>query len=95
MQHTTKGIKISCKEATYLSSLYQAGKLSRADKAKYLLHLMVCPPCYRFVKQVKKIAKLLSLYFKSFNDKTPYQLSDQKKQDFQVELMKNINRENS
>lgn len=42
---------ISCKEATYLISKKEEGKLTLAERLKLSIHLMLCSICRAFEKQ--------------------------------------------
>lgn len=48
---------ISCKEATYLVSLKEEGKLSIAKSMKLELHLAICILCKRFEIQTEHFCK--------------------------------------
>lgn len=48
---------ISCKEATYLTSKLEEGKLSFSEKVKLKLHFALCSVCKIFSLQNKYIAK--------------------------------------
>lgn len=47
---------ISCKEATYLISKKEEGKLTLAERLKLSVHLAICSICRAFEKQSKFIA---------------------------------------
>ncbi|MCB0697259.1 MAG: hypothetical protein KDC07_07835 [Chitinophagaceae bacterium] len=48
---------ISCKEATYLVSKKEQGKITIAERIRLSLHLMICKFCKRFEKQNKIITE--------------------------------------
>ncbi len=50
-------IMITCKESTFLISKKQQDKLSRAEKMKLQLHLMMCKHCRKFAEQISFIQK--------------------------------------
>lgn len=47
---------ISCKEATYLISKKEEGKLTLAERLKLSVHLAICGICRAFEKQSEFIA---------------------------------------
>lgn len=73
-------MKITCKEATYLSAKAETRKLGLYSKVRLLLHQLLCPPCRRFVVQ----ARLITHYFKQIKPKDKadlgYKLSEQTKE---------------
>jgi hypothetical protein len=53
---------ISCKEATYLVSLKEEGKLSFSKYLKLELHLAICILCKRFEIQTGHFCKIAKQY---------------------------------
>lgn len=53
---------ISCKEATYLVSLKEEGKLSLSKYLKLELHLAICILCKRFEMQTGHICNIAKQY---------------------------------
>ncbi len=77
---------ITCKEATYLSSLKEAGQLNFKQKCKYFVHINFCPPCKRFEKQLKKIRDSILEFKNKVKQHPPYKMSASKRESIQKEL---------
>ena len=54
------GLMISCKEATFLVSQQEEGKLTISKRLKLKLHLAVCKICKLFAEQSSFIARFSS-----------------------------------
>ena len=52
-----KPLMVSCKEATYLMGLKEAGKLSLLNRVKLNLHTSLCTLCKRFETQTAYIGQ--------------------------------------
>jgi hypothetical protein len=75
MKLIKKYLMISCKEATYLLSLKEEGKLSLSKYLKLELHLAMCVLCKRFKIQTGHFCNLATqLPFKTEN-----KMSEEKK----------------
>jgi hypothetical protein len=76
----SKGIMISCKEATYLASKQVDSPLSLPQRIKLRIHFMLCKPCLYFSKQVKIIHGQLKRFYsvkgEHFSDQEKQKLSD-------------------
>ncbi len=53
-------IMLSCKQATFFSSVKNFRKLNSLNRVQLKLHLMACKNCYKFDKQSQIIDKKLS-----------------------------------
>jgi anti-sigma factor RsiW len=50
---------MKCAEIAELVTEYLEGKLSFADRAMFLMHIAVCPPCKRYVRQMELTVRTL------------------------------------
>ena len=87
---TTYKIILTCKDATFLSSQKEEGKLSFGTQLKMMIHLMGCPPCRRFIAQSKLIFKSAHHYKDSLLSN---HLSTDKKQSIQDTINELASRE--
>jgi hypothetical protein len=85
---TVYRLKLTCKEATYLSSQKEEGKLSLFMRVRLLMHYISCPPCRRFINQCKLIAKRIRTYRNGLSTTPTHQLTPEKKQSLQEEINK-------
>lgn len=85
---TTYKISLTCKEATTASAMREEGKLSWSMAIRLFMHYISCPPCRRFIKQLKRISKRIRLYYTTTAEKPLHQLSPEKKQHFQDQIDK-------
>ena len=44
---------ISCKDITELITDYLEGTMSFVDRLSFTMHIAMCPPCKRYVEQMK------------------------------------------
>ncbi len=78
--HTIHTLSLTCKEATAAASLKTEGKITIVMSIRLWIHFISCPPCKRFMKQIRLILKRIRLYPES----APLeQLSGEKKQRIQ------------
>jgi len=76
--------KISCKEATYLHTLVQEGKMTFVQKIGFNFHLVYCKVCKKFVAQIEFLQSKLK------NNEQLFELSESKKKEMENEILKNI-----
>lgn len=81
-----KTMKLTCKEATYLSAKGEDGRLGLYDRIKLLMHQLICPPCRRFAIQTKKIKD----YFKQIKVADKPNLSDKLSEESKERIRKHI-----
>jgi hypothetical protein len=86
--NTVYRIKLTCKEATYLSSKKEEGKLTLFLQLRLLMHYISCPPCRRFINQCKLIAKKLRRYREGLSAAPTHELPPEKKQSLQEQINK-------
>jgi predicted anti-sigma-YlaC factor YlaD len=51
---------LSCKEITELATDYLENDLRRHERIRVQMHLWMCKHCQRYVKQMRKVVKLLN-----------------------------------
>jgi hypothetical protein len=85
---TVYRLKLTCKEATYLSSKKEEGKLTFFLQLRLLMHYISCPPCRRFINQCKLLAKKIRRYPEGLSEGPAHQLPAEKKQSLQEQIDK-------
>lgn len=85
---TVHRVKLTCKEASYLSSKEEEGVLTLSLRVRLLLHWISCPPCRRFIRQCKLIAKKIRTYREGLAATPAHRLTPEKKQSLQEEIDK-------
>ncbi len=85
---TVYRFKLTCKEATYLSSKKEEGKTSLFLRMRLLMHYVSCPPCRRFINQCKLIATRIRSYRETVSTAPTHQLPPEKKQNLQEQIDK-------
>ena len=50
---------LTCQQMTELVTAYVEGKLSLADRLRFLMHLSMCSKCRRYVRQLRATAAAL------------------------------------
>jgi hypothetical protein len=85
---TVYHLKLTCKEATYLFSKKDEGKLSLFLRIRLLMHWISCPPCRHFIRQCKLIAKRMRTYREELSAAPTHQLTPEKKQSLQEKINK-------
>ena len=80
--------RFTCKDVSSLSAKALDGKLTLSEKFWAHIHLSICPPCVRFMKQLKYIRKVNQ----QENAQTPppesYQLSEESRDRIRQKLEK-------
>lgn len=72
-------IMLTCKKATFFSSIRNFKKLSAIQRFQLMLHLLVCPQCKEFDEQSDSIDKTIEKLYSSDNNHTEINLSEEKK----------------
>jgi hypothetical protein len=58
-ENLVKLLTLRCREATALLSASQDGELGRLDRWALRLHLLICAPCRRYRRQLRKLARVI------------------------------------
>ncbi|MFW6310456.1 MAG: zf-HC2 domain-containing protein [Prolixibacteraceae bacterium] len=78
MKNMMNKIMLTCRKATFYSSVKNYKKLSRREHIQLNAHLMMCPHCRRFNKQSELIDKNISRFLIN-GRQSEEQLSEEKK----------------
>jgi len=90
MKNMMSKIMLTCKKATFYSSIKNYEKLSRRHRIQLNAHLMMCPHCRRFSTHSELIDKNISRF--SLNGRqTEENLSEEKKSEIKNTINQNLN----
>lgn len=90
MKNMMSKIMLTCKKATFYSSIKNYEKLSRRHRIQLNAHLMMCAHCRRFSRQSDLIDKNISRF--SLNGRqTEENLSEEKKSEIKNTINQNLN----
>jgi hypothetical protein len=81
-----KSIMITCKEATMLISMRDEQALSRLEKFKLKLHLLLCKTCFYFAKHVEILQKSI----KKLTEDNTIAFTDEKKTALEKLIKENL-----
>ncbi len=91
MKLQTKSVwLLTCKEATYFSSLREERLLPFWLSVRLSFHLFSCGPCKRFVNQLNQLAQRLKSPDSYFSENVPIELSQSEKESLQEKIRKAI-----
>ena len=82
---------LTCKEATFFSSVKNFKKLKWIEYIQLQLHLMVCPGCKAFDKQSQIIDKSLFEFHQNTRLQSEEELSPEKKSEIKSTVKQHIN----
>jgi len=83
MKELMQKIMLTCKKATFFSSIKNFKKLNAVQRFQLMLHLMVCPQCREFDIQSDAIDKSIEQLHTPGNNNTEIHLSEEKKSGLQ------------
>jgi hypothetical protein len=83
MKKLMQKIMLTCKKATFFSSIKNFKKLNAVQRFQLMLHLLVCPQCKEFDEQSNAIDKTIQKFSSLNNLKTEEKLSEEKISDIQ------------
>jgi hypothetical protein len=69
VENLVKIVNLRCREATALISAAHDGKLRWRYRCALFLHLLICGPCRRYRRQLRKLARLLDAAVKRLEGK--------------------------
>ena len=53
------GAELSCREWVELATAYREGALAPDERARFVAHLAICPPCVHYVEQLDLTVRAL------------------------------------
>lgn len=83
---------LTCKQATFYSSIKSFKKLSVVHSIQLKLHLMMCKSCHDFDHQTRVIDKSLVDFIKNEQLTSNPSLSDEKKSQIKAAVNQHINK---
>lgn len=90
MKNMMNKIMLTCRKATFYSSVKNYRKLSRRQHIQLNAHLMMCPHCRRFNKQSELIDKNISRFLLNGRQSEEH-LSEEKKAEIKNAVNHNLN----
>lgn len=85
-----KNILKNCRQATLLIIKRSEHKLTRGERLKLFIHLLLCDPCRQFEKQSEMIDHLLKHHTTTFNTDPPYQLREETRKKMKAVIESNL-----
>ncbi|HKJ78696.1 MAG TPA: zf-HC2 domain-containing protein [Prolixibacteraceae bacterium] len=90
MKKIMNKVMLTCKKATYYSSVKNYTNLSAPQQMQLKFHLMMCPHCRRFDAQSSQIDESISNFAKN-GHKAEMHLTDLKKSEIKDTLNQHLN----